>query len=412
MMLTPLSARKDQRNQKSLLALAIGSLMVTSATPALSQTFTEALAGGAVSLDVRYRYEFVDQDNPLDQAHASTVRTRLGYRTDDFRGFEVFAEAEDVSAVGNENYNSTVNGKADHSVVADPTETEVNQIYVRYKGLPDTSLTYGRQRLALDNHRFIGTVGWRQNEQTFDAFIGANESLKDTKITAGYLYNANRIFSDASSIGNFPMQAPILNVQYQGLAAGTLTAYGYLFDFTTVDANSTQNLGLRFTGGTDVTQGFKVLYTLEYAIQKDYAGNPQSFEAAYWLAEAGLAAYGLTFKVGVETLESDDGRPFQTPLATLHAMNGWADQFLVTPDDGLQDLYVSAGAAVKGVKLLAIFHDYSSDINSLSYGSELGLLAVYPIDKHYTLGAKFASYAEDGRGVDTDKAWLWGEVKF
>ncbi|GBO88436.1 hypothetical protein MSSD14B_21040 [Marinobacter salsuginis] len=411
-MLTPLSARKDQRNQKSLLALAIGSLMVTSATPALSQTFTEALAGGAVSLDVRYRYEFVDQDNPLDQAHASTVRTRLGYRTDDFRGFEVFAEAEDVSAVGNENYNSTVNGKADHSVVADPTETEVNQIYVRYKGLPDTSLTYGRQRLALDNHRFIGTVGWRQNEQTFDAFIGTNESLKDTKITAGYLYNANRIFSDASSIGNFPMQAPILNVQYQGLAAGTLTAYGYLFDFTTVDANSTQNLGLRFTGGTDVTQGFKVLYTLEYAIQKDYAGNPQSFEAAYWLAEAGLAAYGLTFKVGVETLESDDGRPFQTPLATLHAMNGWADQFLVTPDDGLQDLYVSAGAAVKGVKLLAIFHDYSSDINSLSYGSELGLLAVYPIDKHYTLGAKFASYAEDGRGVDTDKAWLWGEVKF
>ena len=412
MMLTPLSARKDQRNQKSLLALAIGSLMVTSATPALSQTFTEALAGGAVSLDVRYRYEFVDQDNPLDQAHASTVRTRLGYRTDDFRGFEVFAEAEDVSAVGNENYNSTVNGKADHSVVADPTETEVNQIYVRYKGLPDTSLTYGRQRLALDNHRFIGTVGWRQNEQTFDAFIGTNESLKDTKITAGYLYNANRIFSDASSIGNFPMQAPILNVQYQGLAAGTLTAYGYLFDFTTVDANSTQNLGLRFTGGTDVTQGFKVLYTLEYAIQKDYAGNPQSFEAAYWLAEAGLAAYGLTFKVGVETLEADDGRPFQTPLATLHAMNGWADQFLVTPDDGLQDLYVSAGAAVKGVKLLAIFHDYSSDINSLSYGSELGLLAVYPIDKHYTLGAKFASYAEDGRGVDTDKAWLWGEVKF
>ena len=412
MMLTPLSAMKDQRNQKSLLALAIGSLMVTSATPALSQTFTEALAGGAVSLDVRYRYEFVDQDNPLDQAHASTVRTRLGYRTDDFRGFEVFAEAEDVSAVGNENYNSTVNGKADHSVVADPTETEVNQIYVRYKGLPDTSLTYGRQRLALDNHRFIGTVGWRQNEQTFDAFIGTNESLKDTKITAGYLYNANRIFSDASSIGNFPMQAPILNVQYQGLAAGTLTAYGYLFDFTTVDANSTQNLGLRFTGGTDVTQGFKVLYTLEYAIQKDYAGNPQSFEAAYWLAEAGLAAYGLTFKVGVETLESDDGRPFQTPLATLHAMNGWADQFLVTPDDGLQDLYVSAGAAVKGVKLLAIFHDYSSDINSLSYGSELGLLAVYPIDKHYTLGAKFASYAEDGRGVDTDKAWLWGEVKF
>ena len=253
-MLTPLPARKGQRNQKSLLALAIGSLLASSATPVLSQTLTDALTGGAVSLEVRYRYEFVDQDNPLDQAHASTVRTRLGYRTGDFQGFEVFAEAEDVTAVGNENYNSTINDTTDHSVVADPTETEVNQIYVRYKGLPDTTLTYGRQRFALDNHRFIGTVGWRQNEQTFDAFIGANESLPDTTITAGYLYNANRIFSDASPNGNFPMQSPILNVQYQGLAAGTLTAYGYLFDFTTADVNSTQNFGLRFTGGTDVTE--------------------------------------------------------------------------------------------------------------------------------------------------------------
>jgi hypothetical protein len=196
------------------------------------------------------------------------------------------------------------------------------------------------------------------------------------------------------------------------LAAGTLTTYGYLFDFTNADVNSTQNFGLRFAGGTDVSEDARVLYTLEYAIQKDYADNPQSFEAAYWLAEVGLAVYGLTFKVGMETLESDDGRSFQTPLATLHAMNGWADQFLVTPDDGLQDLYVSAGASAKGVKWLAVYHDYSSDINSLSYGSELGLLAVYPINKHYTVGAKFASYAADGRGVDTDKAWLWGEVKF
>ena len=177
MMLTPLTARNGQKNQKSLLVFAIGSVLASAATPVLSMTFTEALTGGKVSLDVRYRYEFVDQDNPLDQAHASTVRTRLGYRTGDFKGFEVFAEAEDVSAVGNENYNSTINGITDHSVVADPTETEVNQIYVRYKGFSDTSLTYGRQRFALDNHRFIGTVGWRQNEQTFDAFVGTNESL-------------------------------------------------------------------------------------------------------------------------------------------------------------------------------------------------------------------------------------------
>ncbi len=144
--------------------------MASTATPVASQSFTEALTSGTASGDIRYRYEFVDQDNSLNNARASTIRTRLGYRTGEYQGFEAFLEAENVTAVGNENYNSTINGNTKRSVVADPTETEINQAYLRYKGFENTSLTYGRQRIALDNHRFIGNVGWRQNEQTFDGF--------------------------------------------------------------------------------------------------------------------------------------------------------------------------------------------------------------------------------------------------
>lgn len=321
-------------------------------------------------------------------------------------------EAENVTAVGDENYNSTVNGTVDHSVVADPAETEVNQAYLRYRGLADTTLTYGRQRLALDNHRFIGNVGWRQNEQTFDGFTAINTSLRDTRITAGYLYNANRIFSDASPVGDFRMRAPVLNVQYEGLAAGTVTGYGYLLDFTDLPSLSTQTLGLRFDGGTVITEGAKAVYTLEYARQSDYGDNPQSFDVDYWLLDAGLAALGVTFKAGVGTLGSDDGNAFQTPLATLHAMNGWTDQFLVTPVDGLQDIHASVATSVNGVKLMVVYRDFSSDRNSVDYGSELGLRATYTIDENRSVGAKFASFSADDFGVDTDKAWLWAGVKF
>mgnify|MGYP003632177736 FL=1 len=128
--------------------------------------------------------------------------------------------------------------------------------------------------------------------------------------------------------------------------------------------------------------------------------------------EAGLATLGVTFKAGMETLGSDDGKAFQTPLATLHAMNGWADQFLVTPVDGLQDIHASVATSVNGVKLMVVYRDFSSDRNSVDYGSELGLQATYAFDENYSVGAKFASYSADDFGVDTDKAWLWAGVKF
>jgi len=389
-------------------------VMAGPAQASVAEDLTAALTEGTTSMNARYRYEFVDQDNDLDNANASTLRVRLGYRTGEFQGFDAFMEAEHVTAIGNENYNSFANANRDRSVVADPTATEVNQAYLRYRGLADTDIRYGRQRLALDNHRFIGTVGWRQNEQTYDAFTVVNTSLYETTLTAGYIYNVNRVFSDDTidQVGNFRMSSPIFNARYDGLDVGSLTAYGYLLDFDDLPDNSTQTYGLRFSGSTPVNDDIRALYTLEYAYQTDYADNDASFDVSYWLAEAGVAVSGFTIKLGQERLETYRGRAFQTPLATLHAMNGWADLFLVTPDDGLQDTYVSVGTSVEGVNLLAVYHDYKSDENSIDYGSEFGLQAVYPVNANYTLGIKGTSYSADDFGVDTDKVWLWAQFSF
>ncbi|WP_295717092.1 alginate export family protein [uncultured Halovibrio sp.] len=410
------------RQKRSAPARVLALLAALPASQAVADPVTEAIKDGEVSLSARYRYEFVNQDSVPNDAHASTLKTKLGYRTGSVSGFSGFLQAESVTAVGSENFSSPTNGVPSpsstspnrHPVVADPTETEINQAYIRYQGLADTDIKYGRQLFTLDNHRFIGHVAWRQNEQTYDAATVVNQSLEDTTLTAGYIYNVNRLVSGAAGPrGDDAMQTGVFNARYDGLAAGSLTAYSYLLDYDNLDTASTSSYGLRFTGDTEVSDSVKALYTLEYAQQSDYADNPDSFEVDYYKVEGGVSASGVTFKLGQETLGSDGGTAsFQTPLATLHAMNGWTDKFLSTPENGLVDSYASIGTKVGGIKLMGIHHQFESDTASQDYGTETGVLAVKPLTETYTLGFKAARYSSDDFSVDTDKAWLWVSANF
>lgn len=372
-------------------------------------TFEEALGGGKATLDVRYRYEHVDQSNKLKNADASTVRSRLGYGSGDFHGVTAYLEFENVTAVGAEDYNSGANGKTSYAVVSDPEGSEVNQAYVSWDGLPATQLKYGRQRINLDNQRFIGSVAWRQNEQTFDALGVVNKSLPDTIVTYAHLTNVDRITGT-----NAEMRSDLLNVSYTGLAAGTLTGYAYLLDYLKSASQSTQTLGLRFSGATRLGAGSTLLYTAEFARQGDYGKNPASYQLNYSLAEVGGAVGGVTGKLGYEILAGDGTHSVQTPLATLHAFNGWADQFLTTPANGLQDAYLSAGGAAAGVQLLAVYHDFTADKGGGDYGTEWDFQAMKNIGKTYSLIAKYAAYRAGGAAgmVDTDKLWLVAQTSF
>lgn len=404
--------KRPSLNFPLTVSAALGAaLLAGSVQAAADDDFTGALIGGKPTADLRLRYESVDQANALKDANAATLRLRLGYETGEFRGFGAFVEAETVTALGGENYNSTVNGKTAYATVVDPESTEINQAYLSYAGLADTKLKYGRQRIMLDNHRFIGNVGWHQNEQTFDAFTLSNASLPETNITAGYIYNVNRVFSDKSPQGDFKMNSPIFNVSYKGWSLGEVVGYGYLLDFTDLATSSTQTYGLRLKGSAPLG-GVKVLYTAEYATQRDYRDNPRNFDLNYYLVEGGIGLSNAEFKLGYEVLGGNGTVAFQTPLATLHAMNGWADQFLATPAAGLKDAYLSAATTVWGTRLEAIYHDFRADDSSTRYGTEWDLQAVKAIDKTYAVGAKYARYDAKNFSVDTDKFWLWAEAKF
>jgi hypothetical protein len=376
-------------------------------------SITEALMGGEVNFDLRWRFEGVDEDGVSENAKASTARLRLGYTTAAYRGLSAFAEFEGVWHVGSDSYNSTANGKTDYPVVADPKDYELNQAYLAYKGSKRCAFKFGRQRIKLDNDRFIGNVGWRQNEQTFDAVTTTGEITDRTKLTLGYINNANRIFGEHhpdKARSDLDVSIPLAHVSHV-FALGTLTGYTHFLEIEDAPATSHRNIGVRFTGKRELSDKMDLHYAAEFADQSDYKDAPSTVDAEYEWVEFGLTARKVTYKAGYEVLGGDGTYGFATPLATLHAFNGWTDMFLATPPEGIEDLYLLVTGKLKGWKLLGVYHDFSADEGSADWGDELGFLVARKFNKHYGAGFKYATYGADDHGVDTDKFWVWLQMQ-
>ena len=417
--------------RKTLLALACAAVAGATVMPAVAQqapaaapapaaTPVEALRNGEIKLQFRYRYENVDQDNALEEADASTLKSRLTYTTLGYKGWQAQVEVDDVSAIGDEDYNSTSNNETTYSVVADPDGTELNQAWLSWTGC-DTVVKGGRQRILLDNERFVGNVGWRQNEQTFDGGSIVNKSIRDTTLTYSYIDNVNRVFgpddgTQAIWLGDWESAIHLMNASYAGLPFGTLTAYGYLMDIESAVAQSNETYGLRFAGKQALGKTVSLLYTLEYARQEDYEDNPVEYDADYYMVEAGLALpAAVTLNLGQEMLEGDEespGKSFRTPLATLHKFQGWADMFLTTPSAGIQDSYAGASIVVAGVTAQAVWHDFEAEDGGASYGDELDLSLTRKFGQYLTGMLKYADYGADGFAVDTRKLWVQLQLDF
>lgn len=369
------------------------------------------VSDGKAALDLRYRLEAVDQDGLPEDALSNTLRLRLRLETGTVSGWSALVEFDHVEAIGPEDYNSTRNGRVQYPVVADPEGTDLNQAYLKYGGFGGTVLKLGRQRLTLDNQRFIGAVGWRQNEQTYDSFTLANTSLADTTLTYGYLDRVNRVFGpeDGTPPATLDLAGHVAHLKYAGFGFGTVGLYDYYLDFDDAATLSTNTLGARFDGAFPMGD-VKATLRAEYARQVDVGDNPLDIDADYWVVEAGVAGKALGAAVGYEVLGGENGpgpnRAFQTPLATLHAFNGWADKFLTTPAGGLEDLYVTLTAEWKGLKGKLTWHDFGAEAGGGSYGTELDASVGYQFAGRYDLLVKYAGYSADGLFTDTRKFWV------
>jgi len=225
----------------------------------------------------------------------------------------------------------------------DPNNNRLTQAFA-CADVAKTKVKVGRQILAIDNHRFIGHVGWRQMMQTFDAATVSSKAVDNLSIQAGYIWNRNGIIDKLSTTGVGGTKP-----------YGTLTdGYGYakynlsksmnvaVYDYYIGGSNS---VGAKLNGKAGVK------YTVEYANQN---GSAHYANVAV-NGKAGSVLYGA----GAEY----QGNGFKTPYATLHKFQGWADKNLGTSAKGsakIVDISAKVGYANKTVgKALLIYHNFA-----------------------------------------------------
>lgn len=377
-------------------------------------TVADAISGGSASAAIRYRFEHVDQDGIGKDANASTARLRLNYGSGKWRGWSAFAEFDHVFHVIGREFNSgagTSPGRTQYPVVADPSGSDLNQLYFDYSPGGDWSLRVGRQRILLDNQRFVGGVGWRQNEQTYDALTFRTGAIVNTDLSYTYVNHVRRIFGDGVPAGKEHIDGHLLNARVRIDEQWSAVPYLYYLDYDNAAsaANSTATIGVRLEGGFPAGDGSMKL-TAEAATQSDAGNNPVDFDADYYHAELSWSRPGsIGFGLGVESLGggSVPGAAFRTPLATLHGFQGWADQFLATPDAGINDVYASLRYPYGDWTLGAIYHDFRPESGGGDFGSEVDLSAAWDIDERYGLLLKAALYAaDDAPYTDTIKVWV------
>jgi hypothetical protein len=426
----------DMNSISGKVGFALCQLALFALSPALAQdeadsTYLSAITSGDAGIVFRPRYEFVDQDNISEDANALTALVRLNYRTGEWRNWSAFGEFDHVFHLIDD-FNSgagTSPNRGQYPVVADPEGSDLNQLYFDYGGFDDWNIRAGRQRINLDNQRFVGGVGWRQNEQTYDALTLTTETIANTTLKYSYISNVRRIFGQTSASGSDKTNHHLFNANIDFGNSWSLVPYIYLLDYNFGDitvpapnpndlrraASSTSTFGARLAGQFKLNEDNTVSVLAEFATQSDYADNPVSYDADYLRADATWAMKnGISLGITYESLGSDGGtQSFRTPLATLHAFQGWADRFLATPAAGIDDVFVTGKFKLGNWNLTGIYHDFSAETGGEDFGTEFDFSGTTTFGKNYSLLLKAAFFSGDSPTYpDTTKFWVMLTAKY
>lgn len=396
---------------RTTLLLALAFLLAP--LPGASQDGLRALVEGADLLfDGRLRYEFVDQSGFAEEGHATTVRVRLGVETGEWRGVKLLVEGDATRHLGGERFNSTVNGRTGYPVVADPDSERLNRLHLSWRGPGGLGVVAGRQRLIHDDARFVGNVGFRQNEQTFDAVRTSLSPGRGITLEYGYVWQVNRIGGSGAAAGQVDSGSHLVRASHP-VPTGTLTWHAYLVELEAPLAGaSSRTFGARYAGEWPAGNSWRVNLAAAYHVQAGTGGTSEGFSLSRWSLEAGAATGGLRVAGNVESLEGDGVRGFGTPLATLHAFQGWADLFLVTPAGGVRDLNLTTeyrGPPVAGLGRLRFVgraHHFRAGGGGPELGREVDLGIFSTPREGVTTGVEFAEFRGVEGGARIRKLWV------
>lgn len=408
----------------SLFSGAVAAATLAGAAPAASQApiklpviVAKQPPAPDIIVDNRLRYEFVDQEGLAEQARALTLRTRLGFETPELAGVRVLLEVENLTALLDE-YNDTLNGKRRFPVVSDPEGAELNRAQVTWSGLPKTEVVLGRQRVALNNARFIGNSGYRQREQTFDAVRVENTALGPVTLSYIYLDRVLRVVGRDSPLGEYDSDSHLLQAEAE-TPWGEAVVYSYLVDLKNAPVLSAATHGARLEGTRSLIGDTAFTYAAEYARQSDYGSQPHSFDLDYLALEGGLEGEAWSAVAGMERLGGDGRTGLITALGSSHGPQGWSDAILSAPPEGLLDLNVTGAVEWKGAPIgqglrftLAAFR-FTDEGADRDLGSELNASVGTKLTRRLSAEVKAAVFdGETPAYADRTKVWASTELKF
>ena len=400
----------------------LGALLLSSlcALPCFAQDYTPDSVAPRVSGELRLRYQSLNKDDFAQDGQALTLRFLGTFEADIFNKTSFLAEIEGVQAFVDE-YNDGSGDRPLFPVILDPESFELNRLQIISEVIPKTRLTLGRQRIALDDWRFIGEFPFRQNTQSIEALRVETTAFGSGILDVGYFNkvrrplggdNVNGVFTGDSFFANYNLATPI----------GRVSAFHYALELETGPVGplrniaSSQTTGVRVLGRRD-WEDFSVVWEGSYARQSDYSDNPNTYAANYGLAELVLRPKAFTLKFRGEVLGSDNGQAVQTPLASLHRFQGFADQFLQTPGEGLRDYSALVQydfgqiGPISNIKAFARHHWFRADTDGREYGRELNLSLKARVNKT-GFALEYANYKADTFSSDTKALFLTTEISF
>lgn len=402
------------------LSFGLAFILCLFSTPSFAQDETSSLAGPRLSGDLRLRYQNLERDDFLETGQALTLRFQGTFETDIFDKTSFLAEVEGVAALIDD-YNDGAGAKPLLPFIPDPEGIELNRLQVISEAIPQTRLTLGRQRLALDDWRFIGAFPFRQNNQSFEAVRVETTAFGPGILDIGYFNKVRRPLGEDNIRGVFTGDSFFSNYNL-ATAIGRVSLFHYATELETgpsgplLRIESSKTIGARVLGRRDWDH-LTIVWEGSYAQQSDYSNNPDDYAANYGLAELTVKPKNFEFKFRGEILGSDNGQAVQTPLASLHRFQGFADQFLTTPDDGVRDYSAAVQynfgsiGPVSAIETFARFHWFEADTDGRNYGRELNLSLKAKVNKT-RFGLEYANYNAATFSSDTQTLFFTTEISF
>jgi len=393
---------------------------------ALSICAAEAVLAQKHRVDFAGRVRYSDLQDGGNDGEASSLLIRASLQSSWRTNFHTYIEFDHVENGLEDEHSDGIrfNGKP---TIPDVPGSEINQFFARFF-LQDWDIIFGRQVIELGNQRFIGSVNFWQNEQTFDSAFIEKAIFTSSKINYGYVWNSNRIFGDdadselslsdinygelggqrpVARLGDHEHETHILRLEINEWDYSTLALYSYLIDNIDAPATSNNTLGASYL--IKIKPEFlQYRFEAETAIQRrPEIANKTTL--SYFRLDTGIGFRSAEMSLRYESLGAKDGVAFFTPLGSLHEFHGWADQFGAPPPKGLEDLSLRFTWRKAPWKVDFRYHLFESNAGSQDFGEELDFdIIVRPAKKHNIM-LRFADFKASNKNrayEDTRRIFL------